>query len=178
MRALIFVAALSGCEENFSKTTSDPNWGNGVSVIEYSGSVAGDLAEGQMLSSLDWADDSSVACWPGTEDLNWSGSHVFYAMDQPSNSKLTATVDPDDAYIDVNVYILQQGTGDHQVPPEVSSVVSCEAGFPQSTDSNPGEEDSAYTIATSNEYNVLIGVAGPEGVTSGGYTLTIQIEDY
>ena len=54
----------------------------------------------------------------------------------------------------------------------------CEVGFPQSTDSNPGEEDSASVTAIEKSYFNVIGVAGPKDVVSGGYTLTITVEDY
>ena len=174
MRAFLLSATLIGCEEKLGGS----EWGSAVSSIENTETITGDLSEGEVLASLDWADDSAVACWPATEDLNWTGNHVLYSTTQPPNTLLTATLTPDNADVDVNVYILQQGSTSYQVPPEVTSAVTCEAGYNQSTDSNPGEEESASTTATTNGYNILIGVAGPEGVTSGGYTLSLTLEDY
>ena len=174
MRAILLSILLIGCEEKLGGS----EWGSEVSPIENTDTISGDLSEGAILDSLDWADDSAVACWPGTEDLNWTGNHVLYSTTQPPNTLLTATVTPDNADVDVNVYILQQGGSAYQVPPDVTSAVTCEAGYNQSTDSNPGEEESAATTATTNGYNILIGVAGPEGVTSGGYSLSLTLEDY
>jgi len=150
----------------------------GTSQIAVGETVSGDLSNGEVLSSLDWAQNSSVACWPGTEHLNFMGSHVFFTASQDPHTLLTATVTPATDDLDVNVYILQQAVGSSQIPPDVTSVVSCEVGFPQSTDSNPGESDSASVTAINNGYDVVIGVAGPEGVTSGEFSLEITSEPY
>ena len=171
MRILLFLPLLA-CEE-LSKAVA----GN-VTSVSVGDSISGDLSEGEILSDLDWAQNSSVACWPGNEHINFMGNHVFYSVPQDPHTLLTATVTPASADVDVNVYILQQIEGNSQVPPEVSSVVSCEVGFPQSTDSNPGEEDSASVTAIEKSYFNVIGVAGPQDVVSGGYTLTITTEPY
>jgi len=177
MRLLPLLSVLA-CEEKLNEWSETSDWGSNVTAASFETDMSGDLSEGEILSSLDWAQNSSVACWPGTEHQNFMGTHVFYSIHQPAHSKLTATVTPQDANVDVNVYILQQGGGSYQIPPDVTSVVTCEVGFPQSTDANPGEEDSAYVVAIQNEYNVLIGVAGPEGASSGAYTLRLSLEDY
>ena len=172
MRFSIFIPLLA-CGDKLTQALS----GN-VSSVAIGESVTGDLSEGVVLDTLDWAQNSSVACWPGNEHINFMGAHVFYAVDQDPHTLLTARVTPAADDVDVNVYILQQAEGNAQVPPEVTSVVSCEVGFPQSTDSNPGEEDSASVTAINKSYYNVIGVAGPEDVISGGFTLTITAEDY
>ena len=179
MSILVLLVSL-GCEEKLSDVIADSSsdWGGDVVVIDNTDDISGDLSDGTALESLEWASLSSVACWPGNEDQNFTGSHVFFATDQPAHSLLTATVVPDASDIDVNVYILQQGTADYQKPPDVTSVVTCEAGYPQSTDSNPGEEDSASVTAINNAYSALIGVAGPQSVLTGGFTLSLDLEDY
>ena len=177
LKTIMIISLCTACEPLADgKTGSDPNWGDNVGIVEHGSTVSGDLADGEIID-LAWAANSSVACWPTTEDVNFSGNHVFYATDIPPNSLLTATVSPD-AGVDANVYIIEMGTTAYSVPPDVSSAVTCEAGYPQSTDSNPGEEDSASVNALNNPYNVLIGVAGSEGNTSGSYSLTISLEDY
>lgn len=172
MRFLIFVPLLA-CGDKITQALS----GN-VTPAAPDDVITGDLSEGVILSDLDWAQNSSVACWPGNEHINFMGNHVFYSVNQDPHTLVTATVTPASADVDVNVYILQQTEGNSQVPPNVTSVVSCEVGFPQSTDSNPGEEDSASVTAINKSYYNVIGVAGPEGVVSGGFTLTITTEDY
>ena len=171
MRIFLFIPLL-GCDE-LAKTLA----GN-VTSLSGGDSISGDLSEGEILSDLDWAQNSSVACWPGNEHINFMGNHVFYSVPQDPHTLVTATVTPANEDVDVNVYILQQSEGNSQVPPNVTSVVSCEVGFPQSTDSNPGEEDSASVTAIEKSYFNVIGVAGPKDVVSGGYTLTITVEDY
>lgn len=148
-------------------------WPASVTRIEAGEEVEGDLATGELVD-LDWADQSNVACFPGTEFLNFEGNHVFYAVEQPEGSVLSVTVTPD-SDVDVSVYMLQYGGGSRYVPPEVPSAVTCEAGFDQTNDSNPGEAESASVTATTNPYTVLIGVAGPAGVTAGAFRLQVDL---
>jgi len=148
-------------------------WPNSVTRIEAGQVIEGDLAEGETVD-LDWADQSSVACFPGTEFSNFEGNHVFYAVEQPEGSELTVTVTPDEG-TDVSIYLLQYGTSSRYVPPEVPTAVTCEAGFDQTNDSNPGEVESAMVTATTNPYVVLIGVAAPTGVVAGSYQLQVEI---
>ena len=169
----VFFLSLLACSDKITQMSS-----SGTIDVEIGDSITGDLAEGTILTDLDWAQNSSVACWPGNEHINFMGSHVFFSTSQDPHSLLTATVTPSSADLDVNVYILQQAVGNFQVPPDVTSVISCEVGFPQSTDSNPGESDSAQVIAINKSYEIVIGVAGPEGVTSGEFTLEIGAEPY
>jgi len=172
MRCIFFLPLL-GCSDKITQDVA-----GGLLEIEVGGSISGDLSDGEILSDLDWAQNSAVACWPGTEHINFMGSHIFFSASQDPHSLLTATVTPSASDLDVNVYILQQPEGTVQIPPNVTSVVTCEVGFPQSTDSNPGVEDFASVTAINNGYDVLIGVAGPEGVTSGAFSLDITAEPY
>lgn len=162
-----------GCEEKLIETFQ-----NNVSSISIGNDIEGDLSQGEILSDLGWAENSGVACWPGNEHVNFMGSHVFYSAPQEPHTLFTATVTPTSADVDVNLYILQQPEGNNEVPPDVTSVVSCEVSFPQSTDSNPGEQESTSVTAIERSYFNIIGVAGPQGVVTGGYTLTISTEPY
>jgi hypothetical protein len=149
-------------------------WPGNVTEIDSTTVVTGDLGDGEFID-LDWADLSTVACWPGTEDLNFDGPHVFFATYQPDHTNLVATVTPD-AGVDASLYVMQMGTTSHYVPPDVSSVVTCEASYDQTHDSNPGIEESASVMSVNNPYNVLIGVAGAAGVESGGFTLEVELQ--
>ena len=172
MRCFFFLSLLA-CSDKITQLSSSD-----TIEVEIGETISGDLSEGAILSDLDWAQNSAVACWPGTEHVNFRGAHVFFSTSQEPHSLLTATVTPSSEDLDVNVYILQQGSGSLQIPPDVDSVVTCEVGFPQSTDSNPGESDSAQVTAINNGYDLVIGVAGPEGVTSGAFTLELGTEPY
>lgn len=138
--------------------------------------MTGDLSSGKTMA-LTWAAKSSVACFPATEFVNFKGKHVMYGLSIPKQSELKVTVTPKNPSLDVNVYAYTIGSTDFtHVAPNVSTAVSCEAGYDQVTDSNPGKAESVKLNATTNPYNVVIGVAGPQGVTSGEYTLSVELK--
>ena len=174
---MLFLMSFFACEEllsekswnDTSSTYSEEDYET-VIEVEVDTSVTGDLSTGEIID-ISWAESSLIACWPGNENINFEGAHVFYQLDHPAHTRLTARVIPDDEDLDVNVYILQYGFGDEQIPPDVTTAVTCEAGYPWSTDSNPGEVDSTFVDSVNNDYAIVIGVAGPQGVVSGGYTL-------
>lgn len=138
--------------------------------------VAGDLAKGSRMTSLAWAAQSSMACFPATENVNFDGTHVLYATSLPKSSQMTVTVVPDDPKTDLSVYAYTIGTTNFSVPPTVTSCVSCEAGYDAKTDSNPGVSESVKLTAISNPYNVVIGVAGTKGVKTGTYKLKVEVK--
>lgn len=153
------------------------NWSSGVTELSVSaGSPAqykGNISEGETMS-LDFADNSSVACFPGTENLNFSGPHVLFATEQPPHSELKVSVTPA-AGVDVSLYAYQIGLNSYVIPPDLQSCVTCEAGFDQQHDSNPGEMETVKLQAINNGYNVVIGVAGPKGVNAGDFTLKLEL---
>src|SRR6185295_13268148 len=61
------------------------------------------------------------------------------------------------------------------VPPNVPSVTACEAGYSTSASGNPGAAETVKLMATTNPYNVVIGVAGTKGTLAGGYTLKFDL---
>ena len=146
----------------------------GLRTISSPGDTSGRI-DGGVILDLAWAANSSVACWPTTEDPNFDGKHVFFAFDQPEQSVLNVSLQPEDG-VDLSLYLLQFGVGAEQLPPDVSGAVSCEAGYDQSDDSNPGEPEDARLTATTNPYSVIIGVAGAAGVTRGDFVLTLSLE--
>lgn len=148
-------------------------WSSDVAPACVGESIVVDLSAGRTID-LDWADESDVACFPGTENLNFDGSHAFFWFAQPENSVLTVTATPADG-VDASVYAIQSA-GRYEVPPNVVSAVSCESGYDAQTDSNPGEAESVTLTATTNGYDVLIGVVGAGGTTSGTVTLTLDLQ--
>lgn len=133
-----------------------------------------DLSEGAIID-LTWADDSAIACWPGTEDVNFSGNHVFFDVDQPDDSTLVISADPAHG-VDVSLYVIQFGQGDASHPPNVFYCKKCEAAFDQEDDGNPGETESLQILNT-HASDVVIGVAGANGATSGAFTLRVWEEE-
>lgn len=158
----------------------DPKWPSSVTPITASGTavveVKGNLSSGKAIS-LPWAAKSSVACFPATEFDNFKGNHVFYGLSLPKESVMTITAVPDDPKTDINLYALQIGTTDFShVPPNMPSATTCEASYDQKTDSNPGVTEKVTLNATTNPYNVIVGVAGPKGVLKGGFTLKVELK--
>ncbi len=175
MACVTSLCALPACVDGVGgKDDSAAEDEGGLRTIDGPGDTSGRIDGGAILD-LAWAANSSVACWPTTEDPNFEGKHVFFAFDQPEQSVLTVSLQPE-AGVDLSLYLLQFGVGAEQLPPEVSGAVSCEAGYDQSNDSNPGEPEEARLTATTNPYAVIIGVAGAAGVTQGDFVLSLALE--
>lgn len=170
----VFFGAVACVDTGGGKDDSGEPGGGGLVQLSGPGTTEGSIDGGAILD-LAWAANSSVACWPTTEDPNFEGKHVFFAFDQPEQSVLSVALQPE-AGVDLSLYLLQFGVGAEQLPPEVSGAVSCEAGYDQSADSNPGEPEDARLTATTNPYAVIIGVAGAAGVTRGDFSLTLSLE--
>ncbi|MBL8618923.1 MAG: hypothetical protein JNM72_25150 [Deltaproteobacteria bacterium] len=169
------LVVLAGCEELGGKDDSGGAVPAGEAQdIEAPGTFAGDIANGLSID-LAWAADSSVACWPTTEDVNFDGNHVFFRLSQPEQSVLRASLRPTDG-ADLSLYLLQFGEGSEQLPPAVSQAVTCEAGYDQTNDSNPGDSEEAAVTATTNAYDVIIGVAGAGGLDAGAFSLQLDLE--
>ncbi len=130
-------------------------------------SWTGDLSSGAPID-IDWADESDIACWPGTEDPNFDGNHVFYQLSQPADLDLWVRVIPERG-VDVSLYAMQFAGG-VQTPPDVVSCVTCEASADWDGDTNPGEREELF-LSGYNAYDVLIAVAGANGADEGQYSL-------
>lgn len=151
--------------------TTSKAWGPSVGVLNEDQSYSSDLSRGKTID-LDFAHESTMACWTATEDQNFSGPHQFFALTMAANSTLTVDLDSQPE-VDANLYVIQVGTTIFTLPPDLLTAVTCEAAYPMSTDRNPGEVDSAVVTTFNNPYNVIIGVAGAQGHESGGFVLEV-----
>lgn len=151
--------------------TTSIEWGPSVAMLNENQSYAGDISRGEVID-LDFAHESTMACWTETEDQNFSGPHQFFALNMAANSTLTVRLDSQPE-VDANLYVIQVGTTIFTLPPDLLTAVTCEAAYPMSNDSNPGEVDSAAVTTFNNPYNVIIGVAGAQGHESGGFVLDV-----
>ena len=136
--------------------------------------IQGNLSEGATME-LSWASSSSMACWPGNEDPNFTGNHVLYERTQPVSTTFIIRVTPADG-VDVSVYGIQRTSGTTTLPPDLTSAFSCEAGYDAPNDSNPGEAE-VIELTGYAEYATVIGVAGANGAASGAYVIEIWEED-
>ena len=149
------------------------------------GEVTGNIKDGQILSSLRWAEQSNVACFPGTRFEMFNGNHVFYRITLPAASAMTVTVTPKDN-AQVSLYALRQGASvaDQTVPPNIKSAISCEASYPIYANLGGGrtvknKDDGTRKveyISVGSAYSILIGIAGAKGATDGEFTLKVEIK--
>ncbi len=142
-------------------------------------SAQGKLEEGAPIEDLSWAANSSVACFPATQNERFRGNHVLYWTSLPPRSVMTITVTPDDPAADMSIYAYSIGTTNFAVPPKLASCVSCEAEHKWDRPKKGKTQDHTRTVklnAIGNPYNVVIGVAGPKGVVSSGYTLSVDVQ--
>lgn len=177
------------CEESLETTRPSDGWASSVQTFAIDGatgegSIRGSIDAGSC-TNLDFASDSSVACFPATRNDLFEGNVALFAPSttMPPNSVLTVTLQPDEG-VDLNLFGLQTGATVYPLPPDVPGAVACEASYGPAfvpgifgDPANPGEPESVrFYNPTSNDYNILLGVAGPRGVTSGSFTLTANLE--
>ncbi len=144
-------------------------------------SVNGNLSQGSIMEDLEWAENSSNACWVGIRNVEFEGNHVFYWFDLPKKSIVKITVIPKGNKPRVNVYGFV--SFDFKFfPPDLPRCISCEAGFQQWVSNalpdftqSAGEQSIEFN-AISSRMKVFVGVAGAKNFTSGDYELKIEIK--
>ena len=134
----------------------------------------GNLSTGEILSDLSWAWTSSMACFVEPGKSWFTGNHVFYQIDLPSHSTIDIYLNATNTANDIAIYAYSKGAGDKTIPPNITTCVSCEAAPSNSTPING--EKHLYLNAVNNPYSIIIGVAGGSGLTSGEFTVTIDVE--
>ncbi|MFH2095326.1 MAG: hypothetical protein ABIJ16_06465 [Bacteroidota bacterium] len=142
--------------------------------------TTGDLSKGAVISDLSWASNSSVACFPATQNTKFNGNHVLFATQLPKRAKMTITVIPDDVNANMSIYAYSVGATNYtSIVPNLNSCVSCEAehkwDYPKAGKTQDHTR-SVYLNAINNPYNVIIGIAGADGLKSGKFTLKIEME--
>lgn len=147
--------------------------------------VTGNIKDGQILSSLRWAEQSNVACFPGTRFEMFTGNHIFYRITLPAASSMVVTITPKDN-AQISLYALRQGTSvvDQTVPPNVKSAISCEASYPiyanlpggrTVKNKDNGTRKIEY-ISVGSPFSILIGVAGAKDSVEGEFTMKIEVK--
>ena len=186
MKASVYLSIVFAClstsafaqKENAAKVTPLSLAANSTTV-----EVKGNIKEGRTLSTLRWAEQSSVACFPGTRFEMFDGNHVFYRIALPAASAMTITVTPGDS-AQISLYALRQGTSDQAVPPNVASATSCEASYPIYANLPGGKtvknkDDGTRKVEFTSvraPYSILIGVAGAKGAAVGEFTLRVAVK--
>lgn len=141
--------------------------------------IKGNLNTGQVMDDFEWAESSSMACWPGIRNVEFQGKHVAYWFDLPKKSIVKITVTPASTKTRINVYGYS-GFDFIKTPPEVSRCTSCEASFPEWVGepnlSEPAKPQTIEFNATTIRNRVYFAVAGAKNVLEGDYTITIDLQ--
>lgn len=166
----------------FVSFTVKAQWPGNVTLVNMdekdSVTVQGDLAKGSVMNDLSWAWSSTNACFPATQSSKFRGNHVFFSVTMPRQCELFISVSPTDANADLSIYAYRLGSADYNLVPDLGSCITCEAdhkwdgnwkGKVQTSErkvsfQNPGQEN----------YNILIGVSAPKGVTTGQFKLSVK----
>ncbi|MCC6623646.1 MAG: hypothetical protein IT385_20480 [Deltaproteobacteria bacterium] len=133
--------------------------------------------DGGVEIDLDWAQASSVACFPGNHFDAFSGKHVLYRFDLPAKSTAKISLKGKSGTNDLNLYAYRAGVGERMLPPEMTAT-QCEASYGRKTPGtkpNPSETESVEMVAIQNPYSIYVGVAGYQGVTAGDFELVIDL---
>lgn len=141
-------------------------------------SVAGNLDSGVKIEDLSWASNSSVACFPATQNHRFRANHVLYSVQLPPRSILNVRLVPDDRSKPMSLYGYQIGLNNFYVVPQLHSAVTCEASHLIDRPVRGKVEDGTRSMrfnATTHPYNVVIGVSGDAGVT-GPYKLELSLQ--
>lgn len=140
--------------------------------------VNGNLSSG-FLMPLKWAESSQVACFPATRFYEFKGNHLLYRVQMPANAQIKITVTPKSKKHRINLYALRLGANNYDSPPEIFRAISCEASYPlyagRPNPKAPAKPQSVDYISIRKPYNILIGVAGAEGLTEGDFELKIEM---
>lgn len=166
----------------FITLSSSAQWPSNVTIVNMdekdSVIVKGDLSKGSIMDDLSWAWSSTNACFPATQSNKFKGNHVFFAVTMPKQCELFISISPTDANADLSIYAYRLGSADYNLVPDLGSCITCEAdhkwdgnwkGKVQTSErkvsfQNPGQEN----------YNILIGVSAPKGVTTGQFNLSVK----
>lgn len=139
---------------------------------------SGNLKNGVQMNDLSWASTSSNACWPSTQNTKFTGNHVLYKTVIPPKSEMYVKVIPKDKNANFSIYAYQVGVNNNSVVPNLSSCIACEAehkwDYPK-VGKTQDHTREVYLNATTESYNVFIGVVGANGLTTGDYTLEIKL---
>lgn len=139
----------------------------------------GNLADGVKIHDLSWASNSSVACFPATQNKKFNGNHIIYVTEIPKHSKMEITVVPNDKKANMSIYAYMVGTNSTAMVPNLNSCVTCEAEHKWDYPKKNKTQDHTRTVylnAINNPYKVVIGIAGADGLTVGDFVIKIKTE--
>ena len=147
------------------------NWPSHVTPLGKGARLLQKLEVGETIP-LEWAQQSSVACFPGTQNEAFEGPHVLFAVQHSPDRSLIIRASPA-VDVDISLYTLMLGANAYHVPPDISSAVACEAELGEGA----GLPEEIRLSRAQNPYNVVIGVAGSADHDVGEFLIEIWSED-
>lgn len=141
--------------------------------------VKGNLNEGYEIKEYGWAWNSSNACFPATQKAKFTGKHTMYVVKLPPRSILTVTVRPTDKSKNMSIYGYQIAADKKIFPEDLQSCVTCEADHKWDYPKKGKTQDESRTItfnATTNPYNLIIGITGADGLSEGDYVVEFSLK--
>jgi len=142
--------------------------------------VEGNLSEGQVISDLSFAWNSSVACFPATQSQKFTGNQVFYQSIIPKYSELEVTVIPADPKANFSIYAYEVGVGNDALVPDLPSCIRCEADHKWDRPWKGKTQDHTRTVknlvAINRPYKVVVAVVGAEGLSEGDFKLQFNLK--
>lgn len=143
-------------------------------------SYVANLSEGNKLTDLSWAWNSSNACFPETQKQKYTGNHVFFTGIIPKYSEMTVTVIPTDKKANFSVYAYEIGVNSDNIVPNLPSCIRCEADHKWDRPWKGKTQDHTRIVknlvAINNPYRVVIGVTGADGLEEGAFTIKIEMK--
>ncbi len=137
----------------------------------------GNLNSG-FIMPLQWAANSSVACFPATRFVEFQGNHLLYRVQLPAGANVKITVTPKNKKHRINLYALRLGAHNYDSPPDITRAISCEASYPiyvgKPNYRVPAKAQSVEYMSVRKPYNILIGVAGAKGIMEGDFELKLE----
>lgn len=158
-------------------------WPDNVTQIDMddkdSVTVQGDLSKGSPMNDLSWAWNSANACFPATQSAKFKGNHVFFAVTMPKQCELFISVTPTDANGDLSIYAYRIGSAEYNLVPALGSCITCEADHKWDGNWKNKVQTSERKVSFQNpgqeNYNILIGVSAPKGITTGQFNLKVKL---
>ncbi len=137
-------------------------------------SVAGKI-DGGVQIPLDFAAQSSVACFPATTNGHFNGNQVLYTFDLPPRTTAKVELVPTDPKSDLSLYAYTVGPAFPMLPPDLAGVVTCESSPGANRPANPGGAEKVELVAITNPYKAYVAVAGAQGALTGAFTLKVTL---
>ncbi|MCB0560363.1 MAG: hypothetical protein H6573_15715 [Lewinellaceae bacterium] len=136
----------------------------------------GRLEDGVPIHDLSWAWSSQNACFVSIRQSKFTGNHLLYLTNLPPHSEIEIGLRPEDGAANMSLYAYSLGAGNLRFVPGLPSCISCEASFQPDLGQPTGPERKVSLRSGINPLQVVIGIAGAEGLSSGAYLLTVSLK--